>query len=171
MYVIYSVLNTITRKEYVGMTSDFKTRIYQHRRFGSIGEGSCPQLYASMKKHGVDNFTFTVIEECDSIEVCRVREKQHIFERNTFKCGYNANPGGSGGDMSSYPNFIKAMKKRDYSGENNPRFGLFGKDNPKSQQLILDGVYYESITEARSKAQLIEVVLVDGKWRSAKQWN
>ena len=55
---------------------------------------------------------------------------------------------------TSVPNWkIGMQKRRSYCGEGNPQYGKHGKDNPKSQAVILDGVKYDTITQARKLAK------------------
>lgn len=132
MYSIYCITNKITGKKYVGYTHQPEIRWYQHQFHGRKGTGTCIQLYQSMKKHGVDNFTFDIIE--DNIEnenSARVREKHFISEYDTFRSGYNATEGGTGGDMSKYDSWKEAMIKchENKSKESYATYGFSGKSH------------------------------------------
>ena len=50
-------------------------------------------LYRSMRKYGIENFNFTILEEC-SISELNEREKYWIQYYNSFFNSYNATLGG-----------------------------------------------------------------------------
>ena len=71
-----------------------------------------------------------------------------------LKPKYNMTKGGDGGDTSRSINYKKAMKnRRSYKGEGNPLYGKRGENNPNSQRVIVDGIEYVSISEARKLAK------------------
>lgn len=110
MFSIYSITNIITGKKYIGYTNDTKKRFANHRSCGERGVGSCTQLYKSMKKHGIDNFLFEVIRsDIGTVEEAKKLEIELISEYDTYRNGYNANAGGTGGDMSSYESWRDSM--------------------------------------------------------------
>ena len=45
-------------------------------------------LYQAMRRYGIENFSFEVIEECDVVEL-NDREKYYIQKYNTLETGYN----------------------------------------------------------------------------------
>ena len=77
MGYIYKIENNINNKIYIGKTEKYLTRA----------------LYKAINKYGVENFTFTVIEETND---CENREKYYIALYDTFKNGYNETLGGDG---------------------------------------------------------------------------
>jgi hypothetical protein len=65
-----------------------------------------------MRKHGIENFTFEVIEECSTKELTDEREKfwiAHFDSRNREK-GYNLHVGGRSGNDESFRKLSEALK-------------------------------------------------------------
>ena len=92
MGTIYSIKNKLNGKEYIGQTRyPVEKRWGEHacvkRRITTIG-------YA-LRKHGIENFEFSVIETCDD-DMLNDREIFWIAERRTTAPrGYNQTSGGS----------------------------------------------------------------------------
>lgn len=90
---IYVIRNVINGKVYVGQTRDLVFRKQGHWYCGRSGVRS--HLYDSMRKHGLEHFTFECIEECE-IELIDDRERYwiaHFDAMNPMK-GYNKESGG-----------------------------------------------------------------------------
>lgn len=97
MYV-YKITNKINNKCYIGITKDIVRRFSYHKRVRE--EENCKEydkpLYAAIRKYGIDNFEFSVLEEGLSIEEANLREIALIKEYNslTHNHGYNIREGG-----------------------------------------------------------------------------
>lgn len=92
---IYIITNTINEKVYIGQTNDPKRREREHFSFGYLKEDDdeIKVLYLAMKKHGVKNFIFSILE--GPIENYNEREKFWIKEYNSLvPNGYNVTEGG-----------------------------------------------------------------------------
>lgn len=90
---IYKITNNINNKCYIGQTSNIKSRFADHKRnyqLGGLEEDKL--LYKAIRKYGIENFSFEVIEE--DIENYNEREKYWISFYNSYKNGYNMTPGG-----------------------------------------------------------------------------
>ena len=89
-HFIYKTTNLLNNKFYIGMhsTSNLKD--------GYIGSGT--RLRHSIRKYGIENFKFEIIEWCDNREFLIKREKEIITEEhiNDDNC-YNLKFGGLGG--------------------------------------------------------------------------
>ena len=144
--MIYKITNTITGDCYVGYTSlsleaRFKRHWYNHPHHDTY-------LYRAMRKYGFDNFIIECLQEDGNLN-----EDEDIWI-GKINPKYNMRAGGTGGDVSFSPNYKKAMEnRRSYCGEGNPQYGKHGKDNPKSQTIIVDGIKYDTITMARKMAK------------------
>jgi group I intron endonuclease len=93
MRYIYVITNLINGKVYIGQTKDWLSRKKGHWYCGThTKEG---HLYDSMRKYGVDQFTFEVIEECE-VEVVDDRERHWISHYDSMnpEKGYNKESGG-----------------------------------------------------------------------------
>ena len=93
---IYVITNNINNKKYVGLSKNCYKRWYDHkeaaRRPKKPYQFRIP-LYNAMRKYGIDNFNFSIIEEC-SIEKLKEKEIYWIEKLNTYNNGYNATRGG-----------------------------------------------------------------------------
>ena len=62
---IYKITNIESQKCYVGQAADIASRWKQHIKRGIGAEAPTRnKLYPAMLKHGVENFTFEIVEEC-----------------------------------------------------------------------------------------------------------
>ena len=80
---IYIITNTINNKQYVGQSIDILKRWNQHEYSNAKSE-----LYSDIKKYGLINFKFQVLEEC-SPRVLDEHEYFWINELDTCENGYN----------------------------------------------------------------------------------
>ena len=92
---IYSVENKINGKRYIGQAVDYERRVKEHQsRYSKDNSKSTrSHFYRAIRKYGIENFTFSVLEEC-SIKELNALEKKYIKEYDTFKNGYNMTEGG-----------------------------------------------------------------------------
>jgi len=91
---IYLIENKINGKKYVGCTIyTIEHRFQEHIK--AINKFPNRPLYRAMKKYGIDNFSISILEECDE-SLLTEREVHWIEELNTYKNGYNATLGGEG---------------------------------------------------------------------------
>lgn len=124
MIGIYCWTNKITRKQYVGQSIDIQRRKQQHIQ-DSV-KLSTP-LYISMRKYGLQNFIFTVLEEC-SVEELDEKEKFWIKELDSYNHGYNQNHGGQ------YSSTL---------GEDNPNTNMTNREVLSIRERIF--IYHEQI--------------------------
>lgn len=95
MIGIYLIQNTINGKSYVGKSIDISRRWSKHRSdtFNELSEVYNYPLYRAMRKYGIENFKFSVLEECSETEL-NEKEKYWISKFDTFNNGYNQTLGG-----------------------------------------------------------------------------
>lgn len=99
MIGIYKITNLLNGCSYIGQSSNIENRIQQHF-FYYKHEKSV--LHANIKKYGVKNFSWEILEIC-SLEELDQKEKYWINYYNTFKNGYNRTLGGQcGSNQSKY---------------------------------------------------------------------
>lgn len=97
MIGIYKITNTTNNKVYVGQSVYIQRRINAHKStaFNGLDPSYNHPLYCSIRKYGVDNFLFEIIEEC-SIEKLNIREKFWIdYYDSMVPNGYNLAYGSS----------------------------------------------------------------------------
>jgi group I intron endonuclease len=146
-HMIYKILNNITGDFYIGYTSKTLQERLTNHIYAAKG-GTNTHLHKAMRKYGCDNFSIECLQEDGNLN-----EDEALWIAK-LQPAYNMTKGGEGGDTSNSPNFKQAMiNRRSYAGEGNPNFGKFGQNNPKSQKVIVDGIMYCSITEARKKSR------------------
>ena len=135
MAFIYKITNTDTNTIYVGKTNlTINERFDRHVKNSKNSE---TYLYNAMRKYGIDKFIIEILEECTD-DILNDREIFWIDQLNTFvPNGYNMTKGGDGGDTSSSPNFIQAMKEM--HSKRNPEdyatYGMLGKKQSEHQKL------------------------------------
>lgn len=88
---IYKITNQLNNKCYIGQTTDYKRRFQEHKNLG-YGIEENKLLYYAIKKYGIENFSFEVIE--DKTSKYNEREKYWIQYYDSFENGYNMTEGG-----------------------------------------------------------------------------
>lgn len=93
---IYCIENLINHKKYVGLSKDCFKRWADHRT-KSINSKKRDDLnkplYMAMKKYGINNFSFQILEECKQDEL-KQKEIYWIQKLDSYNNGYNATLGG-----------------------------------------------------------------------------
>ena len=90
--IIYSILNKVNGKRYIGQTQqDLSKRWGQHIQESKTF--SERPLYRAINKYGVGMFTVRIIEEDIPIDKLPQRESYWIEQFDTYKNGYNATTG------------------------------------------------------------------------------
>lgn len=96
-YYIYKVTDLTNDKIYIGKTSNFRKRKWQHER--CLEKEDC-LFHRAIKSHGKENFIWEIIDSTEGIENAYELEKKYIKEYNSYKPnGYNMTKGGAGGSM------------------------------------------------------------------------
>lgn len=93
---IYKLTNTVTGEAYVGQSNDICERWKQHCK-DALGAGTKAataqaKLYGNIRKAGLNNFTFEVLEECSAADLNK-KEKEYIALYNTYDEGLNSTRG------------------------------------------------------------------------------
>lgn len=111
-YFLYKITNKINNKIYIGKTNNINRRWSEHQKMASRGKEH--PLYDSMRKHGLDSFTFEVIQETTE-DLVDIIEVQLIDELSKYPKGYNLARGGSGGDtFTNLPEDAKEQKRKQF---------------------------------------------------------
>lgn len=119
---IYKILNLINSKVYVGSSVNIEDRWSRHRGDLIKGKSCSPKLQNSYNKHGVENFEFIILEECD-IDKLIEREQYYIDLYNSYNEGYNCCP--TAGNTIGFSQSEKTREKIKEAtlGEKNPFYG------------------------------------------------
>ena len=123
---IYKLTNLINNKMYVGKSErTLKLHLQRYNRFINKNSKSKSYIQNALRKYGLSNFKFEIIEICNGLDI-NEREKFYIKNLNTNKTGYNLTTGGEG--IIGYV-FTESHKKKisdsrigKFCGENNPFF-------------------------------------------------
>lgn len=92
---IYKITNNINSKVYIGKTEgDTSTRWQQH--IYNMNNNVPYYLYNAMRKYGIENFTFEVLETDILHQDIDNKEQYYIQQYNSFNNGYNMTIGGDG---------------------------------------------------------------------------
>ena len=92
---IYKITNKINGKSYIGLSGDILVRWNEHKSHYKIIDNV---LYRAMRKYGIENFVFEILENCPKHKLGE-REKFYIKKYRTYvgfeDCnGYNMTLGG-----------------------------------------------------------------------------
>lgn len=112
MIGIYIYINKINNKKYIGQSINILRRKYMHEYNAfnkNTGEYNS-KFHKALRKYGINNFTFTIIEECEK-EKLSEREKYWINFYDSFKNGYNSTPGGEYGVSQKHEKNGRALLK------------------------------------------------------------
>lgn len=94
MIGIYKYTNKLNNKIYIGMSNDIQRRKHEHQTLANRGENM--YIHRAIKKYGIENFQFEIIETFDIEDRCLMgeREKYWIQFYDSYKNGYNETIGG-----------------------------------------------------------------------------
>lgn len=91
---IYKITCRITQESYIGRSVDIGKRWGEHIKAGcgAVQTNNTNKLYSSMKKHGVQNFTFEILEKCPVEELSK-KESFYINLYSSDVYGLNSQKG------------------------------------------------------------------------------
>jgi group I intron endonuclease len=94
IYTIYRAYNKITGKSYIGFDSNWPARQKRHK---ALYKRKTTKFYTSIRKHGWDNFQWSVLYQSYDGEYTHNVMEQHFIEKyKSVEEGYNMILGGSG---------------------------------------------------------------------------
>ena len=134
---IYAIINNVDGKCYVGKSVNVERRITHHRYYLRKPERPVKQtnrhLFNAVKKQGIDNFTFTVVEEFDKIDEDLISERE-LFWMLHFKSterdhGYNLRADSS--TRMIVHDDTRERISQNNRGVNNPNYGNKWDDRKK----------------------------------------
>lgn len=98
MIGIYKITNLLNGKCYIGQSIDIEKRWSEHKSIYNHPRCSNYHIYKAFRKYGIENFSFSVIEECEQ-SMLDDREKFWVQHYDSFKNGYNMTIGGDGSEF------------------------------------------------------------------------
>ena len=90
--VIYGIQNTITKKWYIGSTTDVRDRFVRHVSMLKNEHHHSQKLQRSFDKYGIDSFEITILyrfEDGESAKEMLAKEEEYISLYNSYTDGYN----------------------------------------------------------------------------------
>lgn len=148
--LIYKATCKTTKKIYVGQTSNFNERKYDHiaDSFNPNSKSYNTYFHRAIRKYGVDDFIWEIVEEFEkniNLEVLNEAEKKYI---KLFDCrnpkGYNSTNGGSFLTTDTYKRISESQ-----TGTLSHSYGKKGKDSyhRKPVMNITTGKKYDTMRE------------------------
>jgi len=136
------ITNIITNKIYVGKTSSLERRWQEHSThpFNSRTENECPKFYRAIRKYGISNFRFEIIDSFENEIDSFLKEEELINNFHSQENSYNIAVGGNGF----------------HSGEKHPQFGKSIDDLTKKKiSISLKGHLVSDETKDKTSNSLI----------------
>ena len=106
---IYKFTCKVNNKVYIGQSLNVENRFKAHAN-NHVNENLKgdykTKFYRALRKHGIDNFIFEIVENVEDSNDLNEREAYWIKHYNSFKKGYNSTPGGDAvtGNNDLHPN-------------------------------------------------------------------
>lgn len=97
MIGIYKITNLVNGKSYIGQSVNIQKRFNAHKSaaFNPNNKNYDFPLYRAIRKYGIENFKFEILEECNKSEL-DAKEVWYISKYKTHsKRGYNQDDGGN----------------------------------------------------------------------------
>lgn len=132
---VYKITNKINNKCYIGQSINIERRFEEHK----YTNRSSKHLHRAIKKYGVDNFSFEIVEECKR-EQLSDKEKYWIKYYNSISpFGYNLTIGGDGGNTFQYrtEQEMQETKKKISQATSGEKNGFYGKQHSEKTKDIL----------------------------------
>lgn len=101
MIGIYKITNKINGNFYIGQSVDIKRRFMEHR----TPNGTMTPIKLAIKKYGLENFAFEVLEECSKDKL----NEREIYWISTLRPQYNKCAGGPGARNHHVSDEVKAI--------------------------------------------------------------
>lgn len=95
--IVYLATNTKIKKvkQYVGITEGkLSSRIHKHKRY-AFKYNSPTIFHKAIRKHGLESFTWEIIDHYQTTNEGNDKEKLYIKKYNSYNKGYNMTEGGT----------------------------------------------------------------------------
>ena len=90
-YYIYEIVNDVTQKKYIGLTSNYKERFYAHKLNLKNGTHTAEGIVKDCVKYGIEHYQFRLIDSAVNEEEGRKKETHYMLLYQTWnpEKGYN----------------------------------------------------------------------------------
>jgi len=120
---VYLIKNKINEKCYVGITTRrVEQRLGEHV-YHAKQKLHNMSIHSAIRKHGIDSFDVSVLQECNNIDELNKAEKFWILKLDSFKSGYNSTHGGEGLLGHKHSEETKQKMSESRKGEKSWAFG------------------------------------------------
>lgn len=130
-HYIYKITCIPSKKVYIGQTNNKKRRLSEHKTELRHNRHHCQYMQNAFNVYGENNFSFEIIEECDTKDIDdRERYWIELYKANDKRYGFNSESGGHNNKTLSDEHKMKISAK--VKGDKNPMYGVhrMGKNNP-----------------------------------------
>lgn len=128
--VIYEINNTENGKRYIGSTSQWERRKYEHTHLLKNGNHGNSHLQNAWNKYGSDAFKFSIIEETDQ----QFAEEQKYLDEAKWSNLYNISKNAGGGDIFSTLSEEDKKQFREKSKHVGEENGMYGESHTEEAQ-------------------------------------
>lgn len=91
MQAIYKWTNNLNNKVYIGKAVDVAKRLRGYRH--EVNRGHTRPIISAIRKYGFENFTFSIIENCDNLSNAELLEREQywidFYDAKNLEKGYN----------------------------------------------------------------------------------
>lgn len=102
MIGIYKITNKLNGHSYIGLSTHVEDRWKYHQDPYNWQRENRKTLYQAIIKYGIENFEFSILEECSAEELSE-KEMYYIDYFDTYYNGYNMTKGGESNIGESHP--------------------------------------------------------------------
>jgi group I intron endonuclease len=163
--VIYKATNLVNEKSYIGQTiRTLKLRKKQHAWYALYNRDNT-YFHSALRKYGVENFDWEVIDECVNAESLNKMEIYYIGYYDTYNNGYNLTLGGSNLMSEKVKKKIsEANKGKKHSEETKRKISqtekgkklseetrrkiseaFKGKNHPRARAVVIGDKYFDTV--------------------------
>ena len=131
--IIYGWYNNLTDMWYIGQTINPEARFKRHIDY-AINKKDNTKFHNALRKYGLDNFVYCVIEENVLVDNLDMMEIDWIEEFDSFYSGYNLTLGGDGSKGFIMPDEQKKKISQSNKGKtpwNKGKHGIFSEESRK----------------------------------------
>lgn len=151
---IYKITNNLNGKSYIGQTVQSLRQRKREHLYRMVNQPERKEkLYMALRKHGIENFTWEVLESCNTVDELNERERHYINSLNTYNRGYNMTEGGDSvgeetkeklrkiftGRVITWGHKIAETRKMNKTtcGVNHPNYGHYGENASRHSSYVI----------------------------------
>ena len=168
--IIYGWYCTVTDKWYIGQTVNPEGRFNCHID-RAINKKDKTYFYNSIRKYGLENFVYCVLEENVLRENLNMREMDWIEYYDSFYCGYNMT---AGGNQTIFSEEFKEKMSEANKGRipwNKGKHGIYSEETLKKRSESLKGkpgYWTNKHLSEETKKKLSESLKGKPSWQKGK---